>query len=418
MKTFLFDQKAANKYTVVMLGLAVVLVLSLFVCLYEPDVSVYAAPVFFSVDIVGPEKLYVNTPETFTASVSGSSVGRFSYSWSVDPPDNKIVLTPDGVSCVVEFVEPTSDIYLLRVEVKDQASGYGGAVKPIQDPASFPSLYLNVHDSSYDFTVYTDESGAYYYPVNGKTGAVGTPGTNLTTVTSTVLSGMTSGSLLLKGVPFNLALMNSIPVNVRVVCSYGDEYYEYINSADSLGSPSSVSVGAGVNAGYYLAADSGNRIVFTSINKTLVLVNVASNGNAFDTVLIKSGVVGSGESVCVLGTASEALAAGQPVYYNTTTSKYSLTDASANSTVGYGHVWLNILTANINAKTLLLGEGYFILASWTWTAPNPIWISTDTGGLTETYPSGTGNQLVQIGYANSATEMKFVNPNGFYMEHI
>jgi streptogramin lyase len=85
-----------------------------------------------------------------------------------------------------------------------------------------------------------------------------------------VLANITDGVVFGKGVAFDLALMNSIPENVKVACSYQDEYYEYINSADSSGSPYTVEVGAGVNVDNYIAKDSENRICFTSTNCTYI----------------------------------------------------------------------------------------------------------------------------------------------------
>jgi hypothetical protein len=242
--------------------------------------------------------------------------------------------------------------------------------------------------------------------------------TNLTALTDQCLSVTSSGVVFLKQVAFDLALMNSIPANVKVACSYQDQYCEYINSADSSGSPMTVEVGAGLNVGYYTAKDSENRICFTSTNKTLVLANVASNSNPLDIIKINSGIIGSGIAECIIGTANENLASGQLVYYSTATDKYALASASANSTIGYGNVWLNILTANTDTDILLLQDGCFNLATWSWTAGNTIWASTTNGALTATYPSATGNQLVSVGQARNATEILFEFPNGFYMEHI
>jgi hypothetical protein len=88
--------------------------------------------------------------------------------------------------------------------------------------------------------------------------------TDLAALTEQCLSVTSSGVVFLKQVPFDLALMNSIPENVKVACSYQDQYCEYINSADSSGSPYTVEVGAGLNDGYYIAKDSENRICFAS----------------------------------------------------------------------------------------------------------------------------------------------------------
>lgn len=113
--------------------------------------------------------------------------------------------------------------------------------------------------------------------------------TNLTALTEQVLSVTPNGTIFLKQVAFDLALMNSIPPNVKVACSYQDQYCEYINSADSSGSPYTVEVGAGLNNGYYIAKDSENRICFTSTNQNTTISNVFSACNNKGTVTINQG---------------------------------------------------------------------------------------------------------------------------------
>ena len=106
--------------------------------------------------------------------------------------------------------------------------------------------------------------------------------TNYTKVEELVLASVTSGSVYIKDVPFDLALMGNIPENVQVECNYQGVTYKYINSASSLGSPYTISVGQGPNAGYYLAQDSGDRICFASTSYKTVY-------NAVSTVLTVSG---------------------------------------------------------------------------------------------------------------------------------
>ncbi|MDI9577901.1 MAG: right-handed parallel beta-helix repeat-containing protein, partial [Thermoproteota archaeon] len=127
--------------------------------------------------------------------------------------------------------------------------------------------------------------GAYsdgtYYAINGGTwdnmvAGVGSTAwatykTNSTALTAQVLAACTSGTIYMKDVAFDMNLFDDIHEGVRVICSYNAEYWEYINSADSSGSPYTVSVGSGVNVGYYLAADSEGRICFTSTNAATVI---------------------------------------------------------------------------------------------------------------------------------------------------
>jgi len=93
--------------------------------------------------------------------------------------------------------------------------------------------------------------GAYsdgtYYAINGGTwdnmvAGVGSTAwasykTNSTALTAQVLAACTSGTIYMKDVAFDMDLFDDIPEDVRVICSYNAEYWEYINSADSSGSP-------------------------------------------------------------------------------------------------------------------------------------------------------------------------------------
>ena len=143
--------------------------------------------------------------------------------------------------------------------------------------------------------------GAYsdgtYYAINGGTwdnmvAGVGSTAwatykTNSTKITELVLDSTTSGSIYMKDVAFDMNLFDDIPEGVRVICSYNAEYWEYINSADSSGSPYTVSVGSGVNNGYYLAQDKEGRICWLSINASYVINLVTVNGGL---IFIRNGV--------------------------------------------------------------------------------------------------------------------------------
>ena len=133
------------------------------------------------------------------------------------------------------------------------------------------------------YTVSVDSVHPTYYLVQDGMGRFinDFSSSNQTALQDTVLGATTSGEIRLNEVAFDLALMNSIPENVKVACSYQDQYVEYINSADSSGSPYTVEVGAGVNVGYYTAKDSENRICFTSTNASYVLTESINKGRVF-----------------------------------------------------------------------------------------------------------------------------------------
>lgn len=127
----------------------------------------------------------------------------------------------------------------------------------VTDPFTSSGVYLDSLASTATYIIEDDDLG-WYRVVSGTTGAVvGTPGTNSTLVTETILSSMTSGTLYMKEVAFSLASFNSIPENVQVVESVNDRTRTFINSADTLGSPYTVSV----DDTYYLAQDRMGRFI-------------------------------------------------------------------------------------------------------------------------------------------------------------
>lgn len=97
---------------------------------------------------------------------------------------------------------------------------------------------------------------------------------NYTKVWVDVLASISYGSIYAKEVAFPLSLQSTIPLNVQVICNYRGVTYTYVNVASSLGSPYTVSVGQGINNGFYIAADSGNRIVITSTNAATIQTQV------------------------------------------------------------------------------------------------------------------------------------------------
>lgn len=162
-------------------ALTVGIVLSGFIVLYVPSTAVSAQPNFLDVAISGPDKIPVNLPTTYTASVEGTYFGKLTYTWILDSPDENLTLTPLGDKCNLTFVNPTDKVYTLKVEVQDEGNSFGVGTKSVVDPASFPNLYLGTYGAPYSYMVCVDESGAYYYAINGKTGAVSFTSTDAAT---------------------------------------------------------------------------------------------------------------------------------------------------------------------------------------------------------------------------------------------
>jgi hypothetical protein len=59
---------------------------------------------------------------------------------------------------------------------------------------------------------------------------------------------------------------------------------------------------------------------------------------------------------------------------------------------------------------LILRRGWIRIDGSGWTPGAPVYVSTTTGGLTQTKPSGTGDQVQIVGYAETATVLDF-NPS-------
>jgi len=86
---------------------------------------------------------------------------------------------------------------------------------------------------------------------------------------------------------------------------------------------------------------------------------------------------------------------------------YILTDADSSSTMPC--MALAIDTGSGSDKALLL-QGYMRDDTWSWTSGGLLYASTTAGGMTQTAPSGSGDQVQPIGYAVTSTIIYF-NPS-------
>jgi len=105
-------------------------------------------------------------------------------------------------------------------------------------------------------------------------------------------------------------------------------------------------------------------------------------------------------------TAGQNVTAGQVLYPNAD-GKYYLSDADAASTMPV--VAIATETKATNAACVVLAYGLYTVGT-NWTIGGLIYASTTAGALTQTRPSGTGDQVQIVGYAYSATVI-FINPN-------
>ena len=115
----------------------------------------------------------------------------------------------------------------------------------------------------------------------------------------------------------------------------------------------------------------------------------------------------------VSGTAGENLALGEVCYKKSDGMWWKTKGDSYNTTEGL----LGMATAAIAAAAsgVILLQGYFRDNTWAW-AGGPLWLSEVTAGaLTETKPSGGGQQIRRAGYVETADIVAFF-PDGTILE--
>jgi hypothetical protein len=167
------------------------------------------------------------------------------------------------VSCFVAFGLPTSKA------MNTATTGY----------------ILDTPVSDFDFLI-GNYSNGNIYAINGSNwdnlvGGIGSTAwaaytgnyTKIEELALQTLSTGGGGKVFCKNVAFDLALMGSIPVNVIVVCSYGSQEYAYINPSSSVGAPYTVSIGEGLNGGYYIAEDGKDCICYASLYGEIIINN-------------------------------------------------------------------------------------------------------------------------------------------------
>jgi hypothetical protein len=108
-------------------------------------------------------------------------------------------------------------------------------------------------------------------------------------------------------------------------------------------------------------------------------------------------------------TAGASLTIGNLVYIGSD-SKMELADADAATTMPC----IAIATATIaeNASGTFLMDGFMRDDSWNWTVNGLLYVDTTAGALTQTAPTGSGDQIQNVGIALTADIILF-NPSGF-----
>jgi len=105
-------------------------------------------------------------------------------------------------------------------------------------------------------------------------------------------------------------------------------------------------------------------------------------------------------------TAGEILAFGETCYLKSD-GKLWKSDADASTTMPVMAMAIAAISADASGYFLL--HGFVRNDSWAWTVGGLIYASTTSGALTQTAPSGTGDQVQVVGIATHADRMYF-NP--------
>jgi len=129
--------------------------------------------------------------------------------------------------------------------------------------------------------------------------------------------------------------------------------------------------------------------------------------------LSKSGSDHTGDGVKVTLTAGENLVFGE-VCYVKSDGKMWKTDADAIATSSCIALALESITADETGNFLLTGIARD--ASWSWTSGDTIYLSTTSGELTSTAPSGTDDCIVIVGIALTSSIIYF-KPDFTIIEH-
>ena len=111
--------------------------------------------------------------------------------------------------------------------------------------------------------------------------------------------------------------------------------------------------------------------------------------------------------------AGEGLTASNLVYMKSD-GKWWKTDADAEATTK-GLLGITMADISVNTAGRVLIFGRVASAGWSWTIGASIYVSCTAGGLTETAPLGSGDQVRKIGHALSATTIIF-NPDATIIE--
>lgn len=156
-------------------------------------------------------------------------------------------------------------------------------------------------------------------------------------------------------------------------------------------------------------ANSADNVLLLRTNHTGT--QAASTISDFDTAVVSASVLNSGLStnLTISGikttmTVGEDVVFGDLLYVK---SDGKLWKADANDTNTYPAFYFATETKTANATCVVLKNGFARNDSWTWTVGGLLYMSTTTGGITQTQPETTDDIVQIVGIAISATIIDF-----------
>lgn len=120
-------------------------------------------------------------------------------------------------------------------------------------------------------------------------------------------------------------------------------------------------------------------------------------------------VLGTDHTACGItcnGTAGENVVFGDLVYLKLSDGKFWKADADAAATTeGLLAIALETIAADAAGKFLLIG--FIRDDTWSWATQGAMFVSTTAGAITQTAPSGSGDQVRKVGQPLTADIMWF-----------
>lgn len=125
-----------------------------------------------------------------------------------------------------------------------------------------------------------------------------------------------------------------------------------------------------------------------------------------DLSITAANVIAASSATTRSGTAGATITAGQVVYFDRTDSKYKLADADAVPSGGFGSVFIALNGASDNQPISVLSGGSVAMGS-VFTAGTSYYLSPTAGGIAPLADVLSGDDVVLLGVAISATNLQF-----------